>query len=195
VGIDLSEAMINRAKKKASKIFKNIKANKPTFLVDEIRSMKLKKSFDIILCMFSVLGYQLNNEDVFESLRNIHRHLKNGGIFVCDLWYGPGVLTIKPSDKIKMIESKKYKLIRSAHSKLDIIKHIAEINYHLWFLKGQKLVSETVEVHKVRFFFPQEIAFFMRCAGLQLISLTSFPTLDQQPTDITWNILCVARSV
>ncbi len=114
--------------------------------------------------MFAVLGYQLTNEDILASLKTVRRHLEPGGLFIGDVWYGPAVLAIRPSDKIKTIPTDDGKVIRLASGKLDIYNHLATVNYHVLHLRGQRILNESEEAHQMRYFFPQELALFLNDA-------------------------------
>ena len=46
------------------------------------------------------------------------KHLKTGGIFVFDFWFGPGVLTTPPETKIKRMSNKEVDILRIAEPKI-----------------------------------------------------------------------------
>src|SRR5207253_8134038 len=98
-GADRSTAMLDRAKEKAST--ENLGDLTPAFEHGDIRELDLHRTFDAVLMMFAVLGYQLTNDDVSAALGTVRRHLEPGGLFVCDVWYGPAVLSIRPGERVK----------------------------------------------------------------------------------------------
>ena len=55
---------------------------------------------DATVMMFAVLGYFPGNSDVQAALDSARRHLRPGGLFFCDMWYGPAVLSQRPSERI-----------------------------------------------------------------------------------------------
>lgn len=137
----------------------------------------------------------MTNEDVLASLRTVRKHLKEGGLFIFDVWYGPAVLAIRPSDRVKVIQTQDGKVIRSASGRLDINCHQSEVHYQIWKLSGDRLVNETEESHTMRFFFPMELSLFLSVCELKLESLTAFPSLDKPADETTWNIIAVSRAV
>ena len=157
-------------------------------------TVDLGQQFDTVLMMFAVLGYQLTNGDVLAALHTVRRHLKSAGTFICDIWYGPAVLAIRPSDRIKVIPTPDGKVIRAASSTLDVYRHLCEVRYHIWRLKGQQVLSEDEEVHHVRYFFPQELALFMAQAQLELVDTRAFTDLQSPSTEDTWNILVIGKA-
>jgi SAM-dependent methyltransferase len=199
-GVDLSPDMLAHAQRKAAtnlpsaiRHLPSAICPQPTFLRGDVRTLDLGQTFDAVLMMFAVLGYQLTNEDVLAALRTVRWHLKPGGLFVCDVWYGPAVLAIRPGDRAKVISLNEGKLIRTASGKLDIIRQLCEIDYHIWHLNGNRVLSETVEVHRMRFFFALELELAFAQAELALCSMTAFPDLDRSADETTWNALAVAQ--
>jgi SAM-dependent methyltransferase len=171
-GVDISDDMLNIARQKSSQ---------PNFIYGDLLNIDLGEQFDSVLMMFAVLGYQLMNVNI--ALQNVHRHLKRGGLFIFDVWYGPAVLNLKLSDRVKETQD----IIRFASGVL-IDSQIAEVTY--------RVISKTAcvdEVHKMRYFFPQEIETLLNQSGLTLLSLSSFPNLTE-PDETTWNVLVVARN-
>ena len=194
-GVDLSSDMLVHAKEKAQKYLESGSEQVVNFLQGDIRDIDLKQTFDTVLMMFSVLGLQTTNADVFSALCTARKHLKPGGIFVCDVWYGPAVLKIRPSDRIKVIQTKDGQVIRSASGTLNTISHLTNVNFHIWQIEQSQLLNEVDEVQITRFFFPQELAFFMEQAKLELITMCAIGNLNQQPTEETWNIVVVGKAV
>lgn len=190
-GVDLSENMLAHAREKAksSNALSSI-----TFIQGDARTMDLNQKFDAVLMMFAVLGYQLTNEDVLASLNTVRKHLNPGGVFIFDVWYGPAVLSVRPSERVKVIPTSDGKVIRAASGSLDTARHLSEVKYHLWRISGDKVVSETEESHQMRYFFPQELALFLSSSGLALQKITTFPSLDQPADETTWNVLGVAKA-
>ena len=100
--------------------------------------------------MFAVLGYQITNEAVLAALHIVRRHLRPWGLFVCDVWNGAAVLSTRPSDRIKIIPTSGGKVIRAPSGTLDVYHHTADVRYQTWSIKGQHIVSETEEIHRMR---------------------------------------------
>jgi SAM-dependent methyltransferase len=189
-GVDLSEHMLAHALKKSQSETFN---HSPVFSHGDIRKIELGEKFDAVIMMFAVLGYQLTNQDVLSTLDTVRKHLNPGGLFIFDVWYGPAVLAERPSQRIKIIPTSDGKVIRVASGSLDIIHQFTEVKYHLWHILGDKMVSETEEVHQMRFFFAQELALFLSSCGFNLKNISAFPTLDRSADESEWNIFVVAQ--
>ena len=190
-GVDLSSSMLALARDKAGDM-----APAPKFVQGDARNFRVDGSFDAALMMFAVVSYLTSNDDVMKGLRNVRGHLAKGALFMCDFWYGPTVLSVRPSERVRVLEALgERKTIRAASTQLDTLAHTAEVSFRLWSIEGDRLVGETTEAHLMRYFFPQEISFMLQHAGFRMLSLSAFPSLDAPLTTETWNAFCVAEAV
>jgi SAM-dependent methyltransferase len=188
VGVDLSELMLSEARRKVGD-------RKVTFSQGDIRSIDLSRQFDSVLMLFAVLGYQVENKDVLAAMKTARRHLRPGGLFVFDVWYGPAVLSERPSQRVKEVPIPDGKILRVASGDLDVQRHICTVHYRILKIVGNQIVFETTESHEMRFFFPQELIFFLESAGFTLCRLGAFPLIEMGPDEKTWNVIAVARAV
>lgn len=192
-GVDRSPAMLERAVQKAS--LETIATSAPVFQRGDVHDLDLGKSFDAVLMMFAVLGYQLTNDEVSAALATVRRHLKPGGLFVLDFWYGPAVLAIRPGDRVKSITTPEGTMIRAASTTMDSSRHLAEVQFRVWDIPAAGRPTETTESHVTRYFFPQELALFLSHARFRLRHLCEFGTLERPPDDRSWNVLAIAEAI
>lgn len=190
-GVDLSAHMLEHARAKATAL---ALPRQPAWLCGDARTFDAGSEFDAAIMMFAVVGYLTSNDDVITGLRNIRRHLKRGALFICDFWYGPSVLSVRPADRVRVLDLPGGQVIRATNTSLNTAQHTADVSFRLWTLESDKLVSETTEMHRLRYYFPQEYAFFLSQAGFTLQSISAFPTLDGALTDQTWNAFVVAKA-
>lgn len=73
-GIDFSERNIKRALNSATG-----KKVSPMFSCADARKLKLGKKFDVVLCLYDVIGSFRSPEDNMRILKTIKRHLRKGG--------------------------------------------------------------------------------------------------------------------
>jgi SAM-dependent methyltransferase len=191
VGVERSEEMLARARAKASKAFPN---QAIAFHQGDIRTKELASTFDAALMMFAVLGYQQSNADVLAALRTAHRHLRPGGLFIYDVWYGPAVLHERPSQRVKVIPTADGKILRVASGAIDSWRQLCKVDYLLWNMIPGRPVVETEESHTMRYFFPQELDLFLEVAQFKPLRLGAFPGFDRDPDETTWNVMGVARA-
>lgn len=191
-GVDLSQHMLDHAARKASDLDPS---QRPAWLCGDARNFDTGLTHDLAIMMFAVVGYLTANQDVLAGLRNIRRQLKPGALFICDFWYGPSVLSVRPTDRVRVLSTSEGRVIRSASTTLDIAQHTADVTFKLWSLQGDRLTGETSETHRMRYYFPQEFALFLSQSGFTMESLTAFPSLDAPLDDQSWNALVVAKAI
>jgi SAM-dependent methyltransferase len=190
-GVDLSIHMLEHARAKANSL---PASQRPKWLCGDVRTFDAGQQFDAAIMMFAVVGYLTGNEDVLSGLRNIRRQLASGALFVCDFWYGPSVLSVRPTDRVRVIEAPDGQVIRSTSTTLNTMTHTADVSIRVWTIGGGKLTTDTTESHRLRYFFPQEFALLLSQCGFTLQGMSAFPTLDEPLTDQTWNAFVVARA-
>ena len=194
-GVDRSPKMAEIAGQKAEAMRWDAPLEKPHFLEADLLELDLGRAFDAVIMMFSVLGYQTSNQEVMSALATVRRHLRPGGLFVCDVWYGPAVLRIGPSNRIRVVAYGGGELIRSASPELDLRRHVCRVHYQLWRMEGERLAEHIHEEHNLRFFFPMELENILSLSGLELAGLYPFGDLGGLPSAETWNVLVCARAL
>jgi SAM-dependent methyltransferase len=190
MGVDRSEPMLARALVKARELGLDA-----SFKLGDLRTLDLQERFDAVLMMFAVLGYQVDNADAVAALATARRHLRDDGILVFDVWYGPAVLSERPSTRVKTIPLEEGELIRTSSGTLDSRRQLCTVRYHLERRLDGVVMEEVDEEHEMRFFFPLELELLLERTGFSLVQLSAFPDLGREPTDETWNVVCVARGV
>lgn len=188
VGVDRSNEMLDIARGRA---FSPVR-----FELGDVTSVRLGESFDAALMMFAVLGYQVRTDDVTAALRTARAHLTPGGLFVCDVWYGPAVLAQRPADRTRVLDlAGGGQLIRVASGELDVHQDACLVRYRVWSIDDRRVTTETREEHLMRYFFEPELAYLLAQSGFELAHIGAFPDIDAPPDDHTWNVAIVARAV
>ncbi len=192
-GVDRSEAMLEEAREKLRRIGQPNTGDIEFFCAD-VRELALERKFDACLMMFAVLGYQIENADVLASFRTARRHLRAGGLFIFDAWYGPAVLAERPSERVKVIPFERGQILRAAEAVLDTRRHLCTVRYKVWRLEEAAPVEYTEEEHAMRYFFPMEIENLLDSTGFEMLRLAAFPKFENEPDETTWNVICAARA-
>ncbi|NPB03169.1 MAG: class I SAM-dependent methyltransferase [Thermotogae bacterium] len=76
VGVDLSEGMLEIARKKLPGV---------EFIQGDVRTLYLGQQYDAVVSTFDSLNNLLTEEELFQAFQRIREHIKEGGIFVGDL--------------------------------------------------------------------------------------------------------------
>jgi len=189
LGIDLSEFMIARAKKKAKEA--NLSLD---FRLIDLRHFNLETTFDACIGMFAVMGYVTDNNDILAALRNVRKHLGERSLFVFDLWNGLAVMRTLPSVRVKTVEDEELRIIRIAQPELDAAKHICHVNYQLLVTQKNTLVDEIKETHTVRFYFPQEITHYLEDSNFKVRRICPFLDLSGEVDEDVWNMTVIAEA-
>lgn len=191
-GVDRSQEMLAQARDKAVALSGDAQVS---FLEGRVGDLNLERRFDAALMMFAVLGYQTENAEVVSALINIRRHLRAGGLFLFDVWYGPAVLSQRPSERLKVIPTSNGQIIRAASAEMNARRHLCTVSYKIWQLEDGRLVTHAEEAHAMRYFFPLELEHLLECCGFSLVRLGGFPDFEREPDETTWNVMCVAQAV
>jgi SAM-dependent methyltransferase len=192
-GVDLSQEMLNFANKRLSQCPQELAA-KLQFTQGDIRQVRLNKKFDVVLSLFHVISYQTTNEDLLAAFTTAKSHLKPGGIFVFDVWYGPAVLTEPPAVRVKRLEDELIQVTRIAEPIIYPNENLVDVNYHVFIKnKNSGAVDELRETHTMRYLFKSEIEFLLSGVQIQLIDCQEWLT-NQQPGLNTWGIYFVVRN-
>src|SRR3989344_3092677 len=156
---------------------------------------KVFKKFDIVICMFSALGYVTENKQIEYFFKSVKKHLNENGLLVLDVWNGLGVMHELPSSREKTTEisDKNIKITRRSFPLLDVKNHINKVRFlvKVHELSSEKLIVEYEENHVVRFFFPQELKKYMNDEGIQLVHLCPSFDISEELTEKHWNMILV----
>jgi SAM-dependent methyltransferase len=188
VGVDRSPAMLAIARQRAATAGREIE-----FLEGDVRSVDLGRTFDAVLLMFAVLGYQLTDEDVARTIETVARHLRPGGLLLFDVWYGPAVETEGPTERTKVVQDGSRRIERNAVGVLDPRRNTCTVRYTLR-ITGNEQPTETSEEHTVRYFFESDLRTQLERAGLSLIKISAFPDVERPADATSWNAFAVARA-
>jgi SAM-dependent methyltransferase len=190
-GVDLSPDMIAIAQGKAAEA-----GVSPNLLVGDVREIALGRTFEAVISMFAVVGYQLSNEDLSSMFSVARNHLRPGGVFTFDAWFGPAVLVEQPEVKSKTVRLPDGNTIRRiAEPTLDVVAQTVRVDYRLVRETASGPVEEVRESHTMRFLFAQEVAYFLQVAGFEVAALMPFMREGETPTASDWNVTWVARAV
>lgn len=197
-GIDISETMIKQAEERIRTIRRETvgaEVDLPELRVQDIRFLKAEITYDSCVSMFAVIGYLNSNEDLARALANIRQSLRQDGLFIFDVWFGPAVLAVKPETRIREFQIGGSRIIRLAVPHLDCLNNTVTVAYTVFHIQGDRVVDEIHERHKMRFFFVPELQLILEHAGLKLVKVCPFMDAGREPTIEDWNITVVARAV
>ncbi len=185
-GIDMSDDMIKEA----------IAANSGIgYEVGDIREYVSDRKYDAVISLFHVMSYQNTNEDIKRAFASARKALNKGGIFLFDVWYGPGVLTDPPVLRIKKAETEKYSIVRIARPYMHANENIVDVNYEMLVTeKETKITNEINESHHMRYFFKPEMEEYLNESGFELLSTIDCDTMGDVGFD-SWTAYYLTKAL
>jgi SAM-dependent methyltransferase len=193
-GVDQSKDMINVAIGRLKTLPKSI-SNLLDFNIGDIRTYSTNKSFSVILSLFHVISYQVTNNDIVKSFNTVSKHLKTGGIFIFDCWYGPGVLTDKPYNRSKKFENDELVIYRQATPNIYPTKNQVDVHFDIKITNKQTKKHENIqETHKMRYLFNPEIEHILKMNNLKLIHSEEWMS-GNKPDFNSWYVTFVCERI
>jgi SAM-dependent methyltransferase len=161
----------------------------------DMTSFELDGRFDSIVSLFHSLCYLTTNDMLLDCFSNAYRHLKSGGIFCFDFWYGPAVLNDLPGTRVRKLNTGELELIRIAETTMLDTQNVAVVNYELIV---RDIASGSTEVfteqHPMRYLSIPEIELICRQTGFELMMCESFLE-GGVPGLATWNAFCILKRI
>ena len=154
-GIDINNEMVEVAKTK----FKNV-----ILVQGNMIHFNLKTEFDVILCLFSSIGYVKTYSNLEKTMLNLSNHLKKGGVLVIEPWFtkstywvgAPGMTTYNGED---------VKIARVNTTKIEGDLSIMEMHYLI--AEKDEDVIHFVDTHELGLFETDKTLDFMEKAGIK----------------------------
>jgi len=184
-GIDLSETMLEIAKNKFGE--------KINFYNADIRKFDLNNKYDTIISLFHVLSYQVKNHDLDSAFESVYKHLNDGGYFIFDCWYGPGVMNDPPSIRVRNMKDDEVEIIRISEPDINYNNSTVDVNFKIIIndLKTDK-VKILHEKHPMRYLFKNEIEFLANKYNFKIVSFYSWMSFDV-PNKNDWQVVFVLK--
>ncbi|MEO6323131.1 MAG: class I SAM-dependent methyltransferase [Thermoanaerobaculia bacterium] len=187
---DISPSMADRTREKASARGLKLEINGGA----DMRTLPLPATpFDAVVCLFASVNYLLEAADLESFLAGVLRSLAPGGLFICDFWNGLACLQAHERVRVKEAGDGARRFLRVSETELFPMVNQAVVSFRFVSLGESRSASEIRETHRVRYFFPLEMAEAVVRSGLVLLELVPFldETRAAQPSD--WNVTLVAR--
>ena len=192
VGVDMSETMLTRAEARKAKLPKEV-GSRLTFVHGDVRSIRTGQTYDAVISLFHVMSYQTTNADLEETFTTAATHLSIGGVFMYDFWYGPAVLSQRPSVRVKHLEDEKVRVLRIAEPEIFPNENRVDVNYELLIEEiGTGKIQRMFEKHCMRYLFKPELELLMKYSGFHPESFTEWMT-DNPMSCERWNSVLIAR--
>ena len=168
-GIDQSSEMLERANSRIVESPQSV-GDRLSFSQGDIREIRLNRQFDVITSLFHVVSYQTTNQDLMAIFATVKKHLNPGGIFIFDVWYGPAVLSDRPSVRVKRLENESIQVTRIAEPLMYPNENLVDVNYDVFITdKITGVVEQLQEKHTMRYLFKPELENYLSNFRLKII--------------------------
>lgn len=188
-GVDLSPAMIEQAKARADAATES----GPRFETGDFRAYRAGRTFAGVLSLFHTINYQTAEADLTAAFATAAEHLRPGGVFVFDCWYGPGVLTARPGVRVRHVSDGDTEVFRFSEPTMRANDNQVDVAFTLIARDLGSGVAEVIrEKHTMRYLFGPDLRRLAADCGLELASALQWMSEDPLD-DSTWQAVFVAR--
>ncbi|HKT04725.1 MAG TPA: class I SAM-dependent methyltransferase [Rugosimonospora sp.] len=151
-GLELAEPMRARAQAKLPGV---------TVHAGDMRDFTLGRTFDVVVCLFSAIGYAASTAELRAACQAMARHTAPGGLLIIDPWYHPGGWEGGHLDHTVAVTGERT-VLRLAHSARD--GRTSRVTYH--YLVGDTGgVTYFTDRHDMTLFTAAEYTGAIRAAG------------------------------
>jgi SAM-dependent methyltransferase len=192
-GVDTSDEQLERAQARRRTLPES-DARRVTFSKGDVRSVRIAEPFDVAMSLFHVMSYQTSNEDIRAAFTTARTHLRPGGLFLFDCWFGPAVLTDRPSIRVKDVHDGPLSVVRIARPSMSAADNVCEVHYRMFVRdRAAGAVEEIEETHRMRYFFETEIRLLFDQLGFDFVAAGEWLT-DRAPGFDTWSVYFCGRA-
>jgi ubiquinone/menaquinone biosynthesis C-methylase UbiE len=170
-GVDLSEAMVVEAQRKAAE--RNLSIS---FVQQDLLQLQLGDGkFDTVLSICDVLNYLIEEEDLRQAFAQVYRHLRPGGLWLFDL---------NSTDKLQNTYGDTF--YADLHSDFayfwensyDWKRDICSMTLTFFLQKEDGSYERVQERHRQKLWLPHEIQAIGEGAGFTVLMCSNFPTTE-----------------
>lgn len=155
VGLDNSAPMIKEARKK------NPGAR---FEIGDMKSFRLGREFDAVVCLFSAIGYLKNHRELERALKTMASHLKPGGVLIIEPFIEPKKFKLNRPRPLEVAKTKTIELVRMTEAQQRGRKVV--LDFHI-LVKDQLHVERFLDRHELFLFNRNEFFSAFKRAGLK----------------------------
>lgn len=151
-----------------------LRSKKLKIINKDLKNIKLKKKFDLVLSIFHVINYMVKENDLKSFFNTASIHLKKNGYLVFDTWHYPAVKYNPPKVTKKIFKDDSLIINRLAIPK-KISNKIYKIKYNLSILNKKNLKKfKYSEIHRVRSFDNHELVKYAKKFNFKKINNYAF---------------------
>ncbi len=155
-GIDINNEMVEVAKTKFTDVI---------FEQGDMIDFNLKIEFDVIICLFSSIGYVKTYSNLEKTMLNFKNHLKKGGVLIIEPWFTKSAYWVG-TPGMTTYDGKDVKIARLNSTKIEGDLSIMEMHYLI--AEKDKDVIHFADTHELGLFETDKTLDFMEKAGFKV---------------------------
>jgi SAM-dependent methyltransferase len=154
---------------------------------------RIGRRYDAVIALFASINYLTDYRDLAKALAGIRRLLGPGGVFLFDFWNGNAVVKSYSPVRTRRVEDGERSVERVSRTEIDALAQIAVVRFDFRFMKSGAVLREFSETHRIRYFFPREMADLLLANGFEVAHRCPFMAPDSPPGADEWNLTYVAK--
>ena len=135
------------------------------FAVGDMADFDLGCRYDIVLCLFSSIGYVKTKERLSSAARSMGRHLSPGGIAVVEAWFPPDGFY---PGKVHLLVSERAELKIARMNQSVVRDGISILDFH-YLVGTSDGVKHLQETHELGLFTDEEMREGLQVGGLKMV--------------------------
>jgi len=151
------------------------------FAVGDMADFDLGRRYDVVLCLFSSIGYVKTRERLAASARCLVRHLAPGGVAVVEAWMTPEAFT---AGKVYLLTAEREDLKVSRMSSSVVREGVSILDFH-YLIGTPEGVEHVRETHELALFTEEEMREGLEAGGLEVT--------EHDPAGLTGRGLYIGR--
>jgi SAM-dependent methyltransferase len=191
-GVDRSAAAVAIANNRKKSSPQDV-GGRLDFRVGDICTINFNRRYDAVTSLFHVMSYLVDDHDLIAAFQIVRHHLRKGGAFLFDFWYGPAVLKDPPEQRIKTTQVGNSAIQRKTIPEWEPKRNVVRVNYDIEIRNVAN--GETIrerEQHVVRYFFLDEIQKRLEGCGFEVVHIAQWMT-GRRPSDNTFSVYALAK--
>lgn len=155
-GLDLDEQLLEVARQRHPDV---------AFHHGDMADFNLNRAYDVIVSLFSAIGYVKTVARLNQTMQTLARHLTPGGMILIEPWFTPDVFNVG-TPHATFVNEPDLKIARMNVSKVEDNVSILDFHYLVATSSG---VEYFTEHHELGMFTREEFAFAFRQAEIKMI--------------------------
>lgn len=186
-GVDASESMLKIAVEKLTRA-----GFQADLVQGSSQTVAIGRTFDAVICLFSVINYAAANGDILSTLKNIRAHMGKTSIFIFDFWNAEAVAAYYRPRKAVRFHKNGMDIERQSRTKIYPSSRRCEVNYTCILRQGRRVIRRDQEKHVLKYFSLEEMVDALNAASLKVLDMHPFLNFGGKIRKNTWDVTAVA---